>query len=178
MKQFTAIALSVVLLFALCSCGNKNNQNTTSSNISNIKNSDTASNESNSTNTNTDTNSNNSSLNSSNSQNTVAKCTHVWGQWVEKKKATCEASGLKERSCHNCKKTETEKIKSLKHEESDWIIAKVAQIGKDGLKYTKCIHCDKQMNKETIPAITESHQHSGASENCTSLTSVFLPKSL
>lgn len=34
------------------------------------------------------------------------------------------------------------------------------------------------MNKETIPAITESHQHSGAFENCTSLTSVFLPKSL
>ena len=119
--------------------------------MNDIENSEAVSNQSNTTNT--------SSINNTNSTNTDTKCTHLWGQWVEKTKATCQISGLKERSCHNCNITESVAIKSLKHEESDWIIDKVADIGKDGVKYTKCVLCNKRMNEKTIPAIKENHEH-------------------
>ena len=151
MKKFIAITLSVLFLFVLCGCGDKNNHDITSSNMNDIENSETVSNQSNTTNT--------SSINNTNSTNTDTKCTHLWGQWVEKTKATCQTPGIKERSCHNCHITESEAIKSLKHEESDWIIDVVADIGKDGVKYTKCVHCNKRMNEITIPAITENHEH-------------------
>ena len=151
MKKFIAIALSVLFLFVLCGCGDKNNHDITSSNMNDIENSEVVPNQSNTTNT--------SSINNTNSTNTDTKCTHLWGQWVEKTKATCQISGLKERSCHNCNITESVAIKSLKHEESDWIIDKVADIGKDGVKYTKCVLCNKRMNEKTIPAIKENHEH-------------------
>lgn len=151
MKKFIAIALSVLFLFVLCGCGDKNNHDITSSNMNDIENSEAVSNQSNTTNT--------SSINNTNSTNTDIKCTHLWGQWVEKTKATCQISGLKERSCHNCNITESVAIKSLKHEESNWIIDKVADIGKDGVKYTKCVLCNKRMNEKTIPAIKENHKH-------------------
>ena len=89
----------------------------------------------------------------------TVQCTHVWGQWVEKTKASCQTTGMKERICHNCHITESQKTEKLAHKESDWIIEKVADIGKDGVKYTKCVHCNKEMNKKTIPAITENHEH-------------------
>ncbi len=151
MKRIIVFTLSIILIFVLCSC---NNNNLSSNYID--ENKDTVSDQSN-----TDSNKTNTvNTDSKNNQNsTDSECTHLWGQWVEKTKATCQISGLKERSCHNCNITESVAIKSLKHEESDWIIDKVADIGKDGVKYTKCVLCNKRMNEKTIPAIKENHEH-------------------
>lgn len=100
---------------------------------------------------------NNNNTPSTNTSST--ECAHLWGQWVIKENATCQTVGTKERSCHNCNKTESEKIKATEHKESDWIIDKVAEVGIEGLKYTKCIYCDKRIKEESIPAIIETHQH-------------------
>ena len=177
MKKVIAIVLVIVLLLVLCSCGDANNQQTPSDSIDDIKTTNSTSNltttsDATSTNsahsTTTTTTSDAISTNSAhstttNSTNTdTTQCTHVWGQWVEKTKATCQTPGIKERSCHNCHITESEKTKTTNHKESDWIIDKVAEIGKDGLKYTKCVYCNKRIEEKVIPAIAENHQHAVA----------------
>lgn len=151
MKKIIAITLCILFLFVLCSCDDKNNQDIPSSNMNDIENSDAVSEQSNTTNT--------SSINNTNSTNTDTKCTHLWGQWVEKTKATCQTSGLKERSCRNCNIAESEEIKSLKHEESDWIIDKVATETEEGKKHTECINCSKKIKEETIPTVPKGHTH-------------------
>lgn len=150
MKKIIAITLCILFLFVLCSCDDKNNQDIPSSDMNDIENSETVSNQS---------NTNTSSINNTNSTNTDNKCTHLWGQWVEKTKATCQNSGLKERSCHNCNITESVVIKSLKHEESDWIIDKVATETEEGKKHTECINCSKKIKEETIPTVPKGHTH-------------------
>ncbi|MDO4380530.1 MAG: hypothetical protein Q4D20_06635 [Clostridia bacterium] len=42
-------------------------------------------------------------------------CDHVWGEWVETKKATCTEAGEKTRTCSKCGKTETEVIPAKGH---------------------------------------------------------------
>ena len=90
------------------------------------------------------------------------QCTHLWGQWVDKVKATCETGGETERVCHNCHITENQKTEKTGHKESDWIVDKLAKVGENGLEYTKCLYCNKRINEKTIPAITEDHQHTTA----------------
>ena len=87
-------------------------------------------------------------------------CTHVWGQWIVVAEATCDQSGKQERSCDYCDEKQTQEIPKREHEESDWIIDKPADVGVEGHKHTECIRCHRQMREETIPAITQDHQHS------------------
>ena len=166
MKKIIAITLCILFLFVLCSCDDKNNQDIPSSNMNEIENSDAVSEQSNTTNTtnttNTSNTSNTSSGNNTNSTNTDTKCTHLWDQWSDKTRATCQTTGTKERTCHNCSLTESMTIDKTEHKESDWIIDYVAKVGKDGLKYTKCVYCNIRINEEVIPAIAENHQHSVA----------------
>lgn len=133
MKRITAIILLITIMLTLCCCDNNKN------NTSEI----TKPNENNNESTN----------------QTEYSCTHLWGQWIEKIKATCQVKGTKERTCHNCNKTETEDIDILEHTAGAWVIDKVAEVGKDGHKYTKCVYCDKVMDEQRIPAITDNHQH-------------------
>lgn len=158
MKKVIAIVLVIVLLLVLCSCGDANNQQTPSDSIDDIK---TTNSTSNLTTTSDATSTNSAHSTTTNSTNTdTTQCTHVWGQWAEKTKATCQTPGLKERSCHNCHATECVTIDKKEHKESDWIIDSVAKVGKDGLKYTKCVYCNIRIKEEVIPAIAENHQHS------------------
>lgn len=87
-------------------------------------------------------------------------CAHVWGQWIVVAEATCDRAGQQERSCSNCNEKQTQEIPKREHEESDWIIDKPAGVGVEGHKHTECIRCHRQMREETIPAITQDHQHS------------------
>ena len=160
MKKIIAITLCILFLFVLCSCDDKNNQDIPSSNMNDIENSDAVSEQSNTTNT--SNTSSTSSANNTNSTNTDTKCAHLWDQWSEKTRATCQTTGTKERTCHNCSLTESVTIDKTEHKESDWIIDSVAKVGKDGLKYTKCVYCNIRINEEVIPAIAENHQHTVA----------------
>lgn len=87
-------------------------------------------------------------------------CAHVWGQWIVVAEATCDRAGQQERSCDYCDEKQTQEIPKQEHEESDWIIDKPADVGVEGHKHTECIRCHRQMREETIPAITQDHQHS------------------
>ena len=135
MKKIIAVILILTIIFSFAGCDNVL-ENKTNNNIKTE---------------------NSSITNSNNSKAEI--CAHVWGQWVEKRKATCQVSGIKQSVCHNCHITKTKHTEALAHKESDWIIDKVAEIGKDGLKYTKCDYCNKRMNEIIIPAITENHKH-------------------
>ena len=161
MKKLLMIALAILLVFALCSCR---------SSMDNLKNTDADSDQS-------TTNSSaieddetvagtEESFDQADGNETISEetdeCTHVWKQWAETTKATCQNPGVRERSCLNCNATETEEIKSTDHNESDWIVEKVAKVGEDGLKYKKCSHCGKRMQEEKIPAIKEGHKHTVA----------------
>ena len=154
MKRIVAITLCILFLLVLCSCVDKNNQDIPGSNMNDMENSDATSEQSNTTNT--------SSVDNTNSTNTDTKCIHLWGQWSEKTQATCQTTGIKERTCLNCSLTESVTIDKTEHKESDWIIDSVAKVGKDGLKYVKCIYCNIRIKEEVIPAIAENHQHSVA----------------
>lgn len=153
MKKFIAIALSVLFLFVLCGCGDKNNHDITSSNMNDIENSEVVSNQSNTTNT--------SSINNTNSTNTDTKCTHLWGQWTQTVKPTCDKVGTKTRKCINCSKEESESLQKLSHKNSDWIVDIVSTVKKEGKKHIECIYCKKVVKEESIAKITENHQHVG-----------------
>ncbi|MBR7122960.1 MAG: leucine-rich repeat protein [Oscillospiraceae bacterium] len=148
MKKVFAFAMSVLIVFALCSCGittsaseNKDADSNQSGNISSNK---------------------NQTLEDKTTSEDAKDCSHLWSQWEEKTKATCQIAGIKERVCQNCNATESETVKATDHTESDWIVEKEAKVGQDGLKYKKCTHCGKRMQEETLPALKEDHRHAVA----------------
>lgn len=150
MKKVFAVVLSLLVVFVLCSCGDTTEAPQTTDAVSNQAT------------TTSSTVAEDEILENTTPPEDTNVCTHLWKQWVEKTKATCQTSGIKERNCLNCNTTEREKIKATDHEESDWTVEKVAKVGEDGLKYTKCIYCGKRMRQEQIPAIKEEHRHAVA----------------
>ncbi len=146
MKKVFAIVLSILVAVALCSCANKTDTPKSTDAVSGQPTTTFPSEQSETT----------------APTEAVNDCVHVWKQWEEKTKPTCQNSGSRERVCLNCNATESEKIEQTGHKESDWKTEKVAKVGEDGLKYTKCVSCGKRMQEEKLPAIKEDHRHAVA----------------
>lgn len=53
---------------------------------------------------------------------------HIWGSWTVTKKATCTTSGLSERKCSICGKTEKKTLPATGHKWSNWTIASKATV--------------------------------------------------
>lgn len=83
-------------------------------------------------------------------------CTHLYGDWIVKKSATCVSAGEKYRVCDLCYKTEVEEIPAAgDHTYGEWVISNEATCTAQGEKYRICTMCN---NKETavIPAAGHS----------------------
>ncbi|MBQ7768148.1 MAG: leucine-rich repeat protein [Oscillospiraceae bacterium] len=180
MKKYTAIFLSVIFMLILWGCKKIPNPNTPSNATTNSSSVATIPNQSTIPDDNVEDNTNETIIPPTTEATEATKateattatkatsptveqsCAHLWGQWVDKIKATCETGGETERVCHNCHITESQKTEKTGHKESDWIVDKLAKVGENGLEYTKCLYCNKRINEKTIPAITEDHQHTTA----------------
>ena len=68
---------------------------------------------------------------------------HKFSDWTITKAPTCEATGLKQRSCSKCNTTEEETIDSLSHIEGDWVIL-------DNEKRFLCLYCGTVLRVEAI----------------------------
>lgn len=68
---------------------------------------------------------------------------HDWGEWQVTKKATCEHSGKKERTCKGCGKTQKKEIKKTGHQWSKWHVRKEATCTTQGEQVRTCQNCDK-----------------------------------
>jgi len=86
-------------------------------------------------------------------------CAHYWGRWIDTVYATCKTAGQQERTCRLCDATETRATEKTSHKKSDWLLGKPAQVGVEGMLYKQCIYCKTQLQTQTVPAITNTHQH-------------------
>lgn len=70
-------------------------------------------------------------------------CSHKWSKWKTIVKSTCEATGIKQRTCSKCKFTEEADIKAKGHKyPKKWTKAdKKASCVVKGNKYKKCKTC-------------------------------------
>lgn len=154
MNKIIVFTLSILLIFVLCSCNNNNSSsNYIDENKATV--SDQSNADSNKTNIrNTDSKSNQNS--------TDTECAHLWGQWTQTVKPTCDNFGTKIRKCINCSKEESESLQKLSHENSDWIVDIVSTVKAEGKKHIECTYCKKVIKEESIPKITNNHQHVGA----------------
>lgn len=154
MNRIIAFTLSILLIFVLCSC---NNNNSSSNYID--ENKDTVSDPSNA-----DSNKTNiGNTDSKNNQNsTDTECAHLWGQWTQTVKPTCDNFGTQIRKCINCSKEESKSLQKLSHENSDWIVDIVSTVEMEGKKHIECIYCKKVIKEESISKMANNHQHVGA----------------
>lgn len=66
---------------------------------------------------------------------------HTWGSWKVTKEATESNTGIKERTCSNCKKVETETIPKIEHTHSMTHIVTKPTCTTDGYTTHKCSTC-------------------------------------
>ena len=142
MKKIIAVVLILTTIFCFVGCNNNKGNLSKSSNSKN-------------------SNKTSANVKEDTSLDTVDTCEHIWSQWIETIKPTCDLSGKKTRKCVNCLKEESQALKKLSHQESEWIIDQVATVEKEGYKYTKCLYCNKKIKSEVIAKIKADHVHSG-----------------
>lgn len=150
MKLFST-AIGVVMVLSLCACAERASNPTTES-VLNPSSSVTVPSQTTTTGTAT-------TMQPSGTQN----CEHVWGMWTQKVAATCSLNGEQVRKCLSCGQEQSEFVPKLAHKESDWLVDQAAQVGIPGKKHTQCVHCGEKMRTQEIPALQESHTHSGKS---------------
>lgn len=66
---------------------------------------------------------------------------HSWGEWVEVVKPTCDAEGIKECFCTECKEGKKETIEKLEHEYINEEVLAPATCSSNGVKVYNCKHC-------------------------------------
>ena len=94
---------------------------------------------SNDSNQNSDSNNNDENDNNNN----ITSCQHSFGDWIEKKAASCTNVGTKERTCSKCSQKETETISALGHTATTGV----------------CNRCNERMgwSKEEVQKIVQVH---------------------
>lgn len=93
---------------------------------------------------------------------------HIYGEWTEKKKATCTQDGEEERTCtvEGCPEKETRIIQALGHEYGEWKTVVEATITGPGREERTCSRCDNVESRE-IPQIVhgeDDHIFNGRKE--------------
>ncbi|MBQ6438584.1 MAG: leucine-rich repeat protein [Mogibacterium sp.] len=85
---------------------------------------------------------------------TISKLSHDFGQWTTTRKATCEVTGISQRSCNACSYLETKETPATGHTD-EVIPAAAATCTDDGLTAgKKCAVCGKILKaQEKIPAL-------------------------
>ena len=81
--------------------------------------------------------------------NQEIKCIHVFGEYKVTKKATCEATGEKTKTCLECGLTEKEEIPKLNHDLEEKTV-KQATCTEDGQIEEKCKLCNKVIESKKI----------------------------
>ena len=86
------------------------------------------------------------------------ECTkHDWDEGKVTTEPTCTKDGIKTYTCKDCKKTKTEKIKSLGHNYStEWTIDKEATCQEEGSKSHHCTRCDDKKDVTVIPKLNHN----------------------
>ena len=79
---------------------------------------------------------------------------HTWGEWEITEPATCEAEGVKTRTCSGCGDVETETIPAIGHEWDEGKITTEATCTKEGVKTFTCKNDPTHTRTEAIP-VTE-----------------------
>lgn len=82
---------------------------------------------------------------------------HKWSNWVVDKEATCEADGVKHRTCNVCGTTEKTTIAKLGHLNQGKIKTVAATCGKEGYKVVICSRCGKEIGSRTVIPATGNH---------------------
>ena len=92
---------------------------------------------------------------------TLPSHTHVFGEWLTTKEASCSAMGEEMRSCA-CGEKETKLVAVLPHFAGEWVIEREPTIKlptpddpderEPGLKCQFCEHCGAKLDEEIIPA--------------------------
>lgn len=86
------------------------------------------------------------------------ECTkHDWDEGKVTTEPTCTKDGIKTYTCKDCKKTKTEKIKSLGHNYStEWTIDKEATCQEEGSKSHHCTRCNDKKDVTVIPKLNHN----------------------
>ena len=78
--------------------------------------------------------------------------THVYGEWVTERDATCTEVGLAVRVC-TCGESETAEIERAAHTPSDWIVDRDPSYTVTGARHKECTVCRVLMELGSIPML-------------------------
>lgn len=93
---------------------------------------------------------------------------HVCGEWIVTKKATCTEEGSKHAYCTECEKDVFhESIDKLSHTESKWIIDKAATCSSVGKKHTECTVCHATIQTSEIAKLPHNYSTVTVEPTCT-----------
>lgn len=93
---------------------------------------------------------------------------HVCGEWIVTKKATCTEEGSKHAYCTECEKDVFhESIDKLPHTESKWIIDKAATCSSVGKKHTECTVCHATIQTSEIAKLPHNYSTVTVEPTCT-----------
>lgn len=77
--------------------------------------------------------------------------THVFGDFVTIKEATCTENGMQEAVCKYCNKKQTKEIQKLEHAFGDYITLYEPTCEEKGMKYRICTRCDEREEQISDP---------------------------
>lgn len=77
-------------------------------------------------------------------------CDHEWSEWAEVKASSCTESGMRERVCSKCQKSEMGEIAPLGHDWSDWETVAPATCQTEGVQSRVCSRNDTHVESKRL----------------------------